>query len=81
MNWFLTSNDPGARVTRTIVQGIIALIPGILNFYLPYMPDWCAIVLVPVIMCILSPVMAEIGKAIDENGGSYEDNIKIGGSK
>ena len=79
MQWLLTSNDASARILRTVIQGILALIPGIFNFYLPYMPDWCGVVLVPVIMCILSPVMYELGKAIQEHGGA--EDPKIGGSE
>ena len=75
---FLTANTTGMRVWRTIIQGIIALIPGILNYYLPYMPEWCGIVLVPIIMAILSPIMAEIGKAIEKDGTS---DSQIGGAE
>lgn len=64
MEWFLNSNMPQARILRTIVSGILSLIPGIMNYYLPYMPEWCGIIAAPVIMCILSPIMAELGKAI-----------------
>lgn len=64
METLLTSNTWNARLMRTMAQGILALVPGILNYYLPYMPEWCGIVAVPVIMCILSPIMAELGKAI-----------------
>ena len=75
MEWFLTSNEAGARVLRTITQGILALVPGVLNYYLPYMPEWCGIIVAPVIMCILSPIMAEIGKAIEEHGSSYDRTV------
>lgn len=67
MEWLLTSNTWNARLTRTIVQGILALVPGIINYYLPYMPEWCAIIAAPVLMCILSPIMAEIGRAIERD--------------
>lgn len=65
MEWLLTNNTWNARLMRTIIQGILALVPGIINFYLPYMPEWCGIIVAPVIMCILSPIMAEIGRAIE----------------
>lgn len=67
MERFLTSNTTSAKLARTIVQGLIALVPEILNFYLPYMPGWCGVVLVPTIMCILSPLMAELGKRIADD--------------
>lgn len=79
MEWFLTSNTAKARLLRTIVQGILALLPEIFNYYLAYMPEWCGIILVPVLMCIISPCMAELGKAIKEHGGSFDE--KIGGSE
>lgn len=76
MEWLLTSNKASARVLRTIIQGLIALIPSICNYYAPFMPDWFGVILVPVIMCILSPVMAEIGSAMQEDPG-----LKVGGSE
>ena len=69
MNNFLTSNAPSMRLLRSIIQGVLALIPGIINFYLPYMPEWVGLVIAPVIMCILSPIMAELGNAIEKHGG------------
>lgn len=77
MEWLLTSNSANARVLRTVIQGIIAVIPSILNYYAPFMPDWFSVILVPAIMCILSPVMAELGAAIKEK--QEEDHI-IGGT-
>ena len=62
MEWFLNSDTSSARFARTAAQGVIALIPGILNNYLPYMPGWCGVVVVPVIMAILAPLMSELGK-------------------
>lgn len=76
MEWLLTSNEASARVLRTIIQGLIALIPSICNYYAPFMPDWFGVILVPVIMCILSPLMAEIGSAMQEDPG-----LKVGGSE
>lgn len=75
MEWLLTSNSAGARVLRTIIQGLIGLIPAITNYYAAYMPDWVGVVLVPVIMCILSPIMAEIGRAIEK------DSVSVGGTE
>lgn len=79
MEWLLTSNTASARVLRTIIQGLLALIPTIVNVYAEYMPLWATAVMVPVIMCIISPIMAEIGKAIDNNGGAGAN--KIGGTE
>lgn len=73
MNWFLTSNDASARVLRTMVQGVISLIPGVINYFAPFMPEWCGVVLAPILMCFLSPLMAEIGVAIENHGGAGDD--------
>ena len=70
MEWLLTSNTTYARLARTIASGILSLVPGIINYYLPYMPEWVGIVLAPVLMCVLSPCMAELGKAVARDGVS-----------
>ena len=69
MNWLLTSNSANARVLRTIIQGIIGLIPAICNYYADFMPDWFGVILIPVIMCVLSPIMAEIGTSLESERG------------
>lgn len=66
MEWLLTANDASARIIRTIVQGVLASIPGIINYFIPYMPEWTAVVFVPLLMCIISPIMAELGNAIEK---------------
>ena len=68
MEWFLRSNTTGARVLRTVVQGILAVIISIV-------PDLVGLIdldpafqaaLVALIMAVLSPIMSEIGKGVEQ---------------
>ena len=74
MEVFLTSNSWKYRLARTIVQGIIGIIIANLDLIMGYLVIDPA--LRPMIVAILSPIMAELGKK-----ASYEDDIKIGGSE
>jgi len=68
MNKFLTSNDTGWRLCRTIVQGALGVVVANLDAIAGYYvldPAQRAIV-VPLVMAVLSPIMAEIGKHIDK---------------
>jgi len=71
MEWFLRSNSTGARILRTIAQGILGVIVAIL-------PDLIGLIdlnptfqaaLVALVMAILSPIMSEIGKHVEEVNG------------
>ena len=64
MSEFLTSNDTKYRLLRTILQGIIGVIIANLDLILGYMvfdPSMRALI-VALVMAILSPIMAELGK-------------------
>lgn len=64
MNEFLTSNATKWRLIRTIVQGILGVIVANLDMIVGacvFDPAQRALV-VALVMAILSPVMAEIGK-------------------
>lgn len=74
MNWFFESNSASARVLRTIVQGVIGAVISYLLVIATTMPDIWGLLIIPVIMAILSPIMAEIGKRM-------EDEPKVGGSE
>ena len=74
MNWFFESNSASARVLRTIVQGVIGAVISYLLVIATTMPDIWGLLIIPVIMAILSPIMAEIGKRM-------EDDPKVGGSE
>lgn len=68
MNRFLTSNETSMRLARTVVQGII----GVLVSYADTLVGFIAIppemrpMVVALVMAILSPMMAEIGKNTEE---------------
>lgn len=74
MNWFFTSNDTSARLLRTIVQGVLGVICSYLSILALNAPEFIALFIVPLVMAILSPIMAEIGKGT-------EPEEKIGGSE
>ena len=64
MNTFLTSNDPAYRLARTIVQGLIGVLVANIDLIAGQVildPTQRAII-VPVVMAILSPIMAALGK-------------------
>lgn len=64
MNTFLTSNETKYRLLRTIVQGVL----GVLIANMDMLVGAIAIdpafkpVIVALVMAVLSPVMAELGK-------------------
>lgn len=70
MNKFLTSNSTSMRLARTIVQGII----GVLISYADTLVGFITItpelrpMIVALVMAILSPLMAEIGKNTEAEG-------------
>lgn len=64
MKNFLTSNDTWARLARTILQGFIGVVLANLDKIVDTMTisaDWKPII-VALVMAILSPIMAELGK-------------------
>lgn len=70
MNKFLTSNSTSMRLARTIVQGII----GVLISYADAMVAFVTIppemrpMIVALVMAVLSPLMAELGKSTEAEG-------------
>lgn len=70
MNRFLTSNEWQWRLSRTIVQGVLGVLVANVDLLMGAAvldPTWRALC-VAMVMAVLSPVMAELGKA----GGSDE---------
>ena len=67
MNRFLTSNSTAMRLARTIVQAILGVIVAnadiIVGSYV--MEPQTRALVVALVMAVLSPVMAEIGKHIE----------------
>ena len=72
MDWFLNSNSTWARILRTLVQGLLGVLVaelqelvGLLNIN-----DTLQAVIVAVVMAILSPIMSELGKHVEEVMGA-----------
>ena len=69
MNEFLTSNEPKYRLLRTIVQGIVGVIIANIDLLLGYVvfdPQMRAVI-VALVMAVLSPIMAEMGRDANNN--------------
>lgn len=67
MGEFLTGNEWYWRLTRTVMQGVLGVVVANLDLLVGTMalgPEWRALV-VALVMAVLSPVMAEIGKHVD----------------
>ena len=68
MEWFLRSNSTLARILRTIAQGLlgvlIAELPEIVGLF--QIPDFVQAIIVAVMMAILTPIMAELGKYVEQ---------------
>lgn len=64
MNRFLTSNETVYRLLRTIVQGILGVLVANIDVLVGSVvlePQTRALI-VALVMAVLSPIMAEIGK-------------------
>ena len=69
MNEFLTSNETKYRLLRTILQGVIGVLVANLDLILGYVvfdPSMRALI-VALVMAVLSPIMAELGKSDANN--------------
>ena len=69
MNRFLTSNEWQWRLLRTIVQGVLGVVVANVDLLMGVAvldPTWRALC-VAMVMAVLSPVMAELGKAGDSD--------------
>jgi hypothetical protein len=74
MNEFLTGNEWWWRLGRTVAQGVLGVVVANLDLIVGTMaiaPEWRAFV-VALVMAALSPLMAEIGKHVDKEGGDPE---------
>ena len=70
MTDFLTSNEWQWRLLRTIAQGVLGVVVANIDLLVGVAvlePSWRALV-----MAVLSPLMAEIGKANELKEGSDE---------
>lgn len=69
MNRFLTSGEWQWRLLRTVVQGVLGVVVANVDLLMGVAvldPTWRALC-VAVVMAVLSPVMAELGKAGDSD--------------
>jgi hypothetical protein len=67
MSEFLTGNEWYWRLARTVVQGVLGVVVANLDLLVGTMalaPEWKALV-VALVMAVLSPVMAEVGKHVE----------------
>ncbi len=75
MSEFLNSNEWGWRLLRTVVQGVLGVVVANVDLLVGVAvlePTWRALVVV-LVMAVLSPVMAELGKAgATEEGDAHE---------
>lgn len=65
---FFESNELKYRLLRTIIQGVIGVVIANIDLiigFIPIIPEALRGVIVLIIMAVLSPVMAEIGKRED----------------
>ena len=75
MNEFLNSNEWGWRLLRTVVQGVLGVVVANIDLLVGVAvlePTWRALV-VALVMAVLSPVMAELGKASEAEGGDSHE--------
>ena len=74
MSSFLTSNEWEWRLLRTIAQGVLGVVVANVDLLVGTAvlePSWRALV-VALVMAVLSPLMAELGKANGLKEGSDE---------
>ena len=69
MNRFLTSGEWQWRLLRTVVQGVLGVVVANVDLLMGVAvpdPTWRALC-AAMVMAVLSPVMAELGKADDSD--------------
>ena len=78
-NKFLSTNTSGMKVLRTIFQGIVGVIIANLDAIVglqEWIPSEYKAITVAIIMAILSPIMAEIGKHITDPEGTIVEPLE-----
>lgn len=70
MNKFLSSNSTSMRLARTIVQGIIGVLISYMDALVAFVtiPQEMRPMIVALVMAVLSPLMAELGKSTEAEG-------------
>lgn len=68
MNKFLTDNSALYRTLRTVLQGIIGVLISYMDALIASLtiPDTLRPIIVALCMAILSPIMAELGRATEK---------------
>ena len=69
MKNFLRSNSLWARLGRTILQGIIGVLISYIDLLVGFfeIPPELRPMIVALVMCVLSPIMKELGGGEDDN--------------
>lgn len=79
MNNFLSSNEWQYRLARTIVQGIVGVLIANLDMLigLTAIPAELKPMIVALVMAVLSPVMAALGKPVEIQQGYNIDTEEL----
>lgn len=62
LNWFLADNSAEAKLARTVAQGALGAVASAITYYAAMAPEFVAVAVCPVVMAVLSPVMAYLGE-------------------
>ena len=79
MSNFLTSNEWEWRLLRTIAQGVLGVVVANVDLLVGTAvlePSWRALV-VALVMAVLSPLMAELGKANELKGPAMSEKFEL----
>lgn len=66
LKWFLADNSAEAKMVRTIAQGVVGAVASAVTYYAGSAPEFVAVAICPVVMAMLSPVMAYLGERTGE---------------
>lgn len=77
MNTFLTSNETKWRLLRTIVQGVLGVIIANIDMMVGtvVLDPAARALIVALVMAVLSPIMAEIGKHTTVDPEEYSNAL------
>lgn len=63
LKWFLSDNSAEAKLARTCAQGVVGAVASAVTYYAAAAPEFVAVAVCPIVMAVLSPVMAYLGSA------------------
>lgn len=86
MERFLNSNETVYRLARTIVQGILGVLVANIDYFvgMTSFSTQTRAIIVAVVMAVLSPIMAELGKQIqfaENRPPNYDGMAEIEGDE